>query len=157
MEINVNNGWYRLALYGTFFNKDKIKSNLCPFMRKVTIGTTLAFILYPSILAILLLSLAAPWYQAITALYYNDMAYWFVTADPFFHIGFILYWMSIITASIIGLIMLFTSNNFQNTYKNMLRGTLSTLDKGATAVGLEPVAVWIKAVHNKVCIPIKFK
>lgn len=41
--INVNKGslWYRLALYGVFFEEMHLSPNLCPFMRRVLFGIIL--------------------------------------------------------------------------------------------------------------------
>jgi len=41
--INIEKGsiWYRLALYGVFFEEIHMTSNLCPFMRRVMFGVVL--------------------------------------------------------------------------------------------------------------------
>jgi len=74
--IDVKKGslWYRLALYGVFFEEYKLDENLCPFMRRVGLGILLISC-YAVIAAVVIAALTAPVFQVIMTVLYGTH-YW---------------------------------------------------------------------------------
>lgn len=74
--INIEKGslWYRVALYGVFFEECHLSPNLCPFMRRVLLG---AFLIlgYVMLAALILVCLGTPIVQLLMVILHGG-AYW---------------------------------------------------------------------------------
>lgn len=145
--INVEKGslWYRLALYGVFFEERNISPNLCPFMRRVIFGFVLATC-YSFSGALLIICILTPPIQIVMVLLYGPQ-FWIVADNPAMTVGLTLWIMFLVMGFFIFMGDTAPGKSIRETTTNACR-----------KIDMEHwlIIEWISAIHNKICPSVSF-
>lgn len=143
--INVEKGslWYRVALYGVFFEEHHLSPNLCPFMRRVALGTVL-ILCYVFLAALVLLCIFTPILQTILVMLHGPL---FWEGNSPMVIGLAIWAIALVCC----VLWLFYDTDIGEVTRKTVRETYhnAEIDKWL-------VVEWIYAFHHKICPSLSF-
>lgn len=143
--IDVKKGslWYRLALYGVFFEEEQLSPNLCPFMRRVLLG--MLWICIGVILgAFLIMALGTPFLQLFMVALYGSA---YLEPNTAMIIGSCI-WFIVLLCVVCWF--------FADTDQGMKVRTIVSTNYNKLHIEDMLLVQWVLAMHHKMCPHLEF-